>query len=155
SHDMQGMDMSGMDQASNDMAGMDMSGPEGAGSAHPDMPGFGPNVDSVAARTDPSLSVPGISLRGNGRPVLTYADLHTISGPLHPREPTREIKLHLTGHMQRFVWSFDGQKFSESRPLRFTYGERLRLVLINESMMNHPIHLHGMWSEVETPQGEF
>jgi len=57
--------------------------------------------------------------------------------------------------MQRYIWSFDGQKFSESQPLRFNYGERLRVVLINDSMMNHPIHLHGMWSEVESPDGEF
>jgi FtsP/CotA-like multicopper oxidase with cupredoxin domain len=87
--------------------------------------------------------------------VLTYADLHTIGGPIDSREPGREIRLHLTGHMQRFVWSFDGKKFSASRPLEFNYGERLRVVLINDSMMTHPIHLHGMWSEVESPEGEF
>ena len=82
-------------------------------------------------------------------------DLRTIGGAIDPREPGREIRLHLTGHMQRYIWSFDGQKFSESQPLRFNYGERLRVVLINDSMMNHPIHLHGMWSEVESPDGEF
>jgi FtsP/CotA-like multicopper oxidase with cupredoxin domain len=94
-------------------------------------------------------------LRNNGRRVLTYADLRTIGGPIDSREPGREIRLHLTGHMQRFVWSFDGKKFSESRPLQFNYGERLRVVLVNDSMMTHPIHLHGMWSEVESPEGEF
>jgi FtsP/CotA-like multicopper oxidase with cupredoxin domain len=57
--------------------------------------------------------------------------------------------------MQRYIWSFDGQKFSEAQPLRFNYGERLRVVLINDTMMNHPIHLHGMWSEVESPDGDF
>ncbi|MDB6158261.1 MAG: multicopper oxidase [Gammaproteobacteria bacterium] len=102
-----------------------------------------------------NLADPGIGLRKNGRRVLTYADLHTVGGPIDSREPGREIRLHLTGHMQRFVWSFDGKKFSESRPLQFNYGERLRIVLVNDSMMNHPIHLHGMWSEVESPEGEF
>jgi FtsP/CotA-like multicopper oxidase with cupredoxin domain len=57
--------------------------------------------------------------------------------------------------MERFIWSFNGQKFSEAEPLRFNFGERLRITLVNDTMMTHPIHLHGMWSEVETPEGEF
>ena len=118
-------------------------------------PQFGPNVDSVTPQPNTSLSDPGVGLRDNGRRALTYADLHTVGGSLDSREPVRDIRLHLTGHMQRFIWSFDGQKFSESTPLHFNFGERLRLVLINDSMMNHPIHLHGMWSEVESPEGEF
>jgi FtsP/CotA-like multicopper oxidase with cupredoxin domain len=118
-------------------------------------PKFGPNVDMVAAQSNTSLSDPGVGLRNNGRKVLTYADLHTIDGPIDSRDPERDMRLHLTGHMQRYIWSFDGQKFSESQPLRFNYGERLRIVLINDSMMNHPIHLHGMWSEVESPDGDF
>jgi CopA family copper-resistance protein len=151
--------MSGMNMSKDQMGDMDMGstgsvGKSGSkGSAAP--PEFGPNVDSVAAQPDTTLSDPGIGLRNNGRRVLTYADLHTIGGSIDTREPGRDIRLHLTGHMQRFVWSFDGQKFSESQPLRFNYGERLRVVLINDSMMNHPIHLHGMWSEVESPDGEF
>ncbi len=76
-----------------------------------------------------------------------YSDLRSLDGPIDSRTPGRDIVLHLTGHMARFVWSFDGQKFSESQPLHFNYGERLRLVLINDSMMNHPIHLHGMWGD--------
>jgi CopA family copper-resistance protein len=102
-----------------------------------------------------NLDDPGINLRDNGRRVLTYADLHTIGGPADPREPTREIELHLTGNMERFMWSFDGQKFSESTPIHFRAGERLRIVLVNDTMMNHPIHLHGMWSELESPSGQF
>jgi FtsP/CotA-like multicopper oxidase with cupredoxin domain len=112
-------------------------------------------MDMGMGAPNTSLSDPGVGLRNNGRHVLTYADLHTVGGSLDSREPGRDIRLHLTGHMQRFIWSFDGQKFSESQPLRFNFGERLRLVLINDSMMNHPIHLHGMWSEVESPEGEF
>ena len=115
---------------------------------------MGPMVDSVASEPRTDLDDPGLGLRDNGRRVLTYADLHTLDGPIDSRMPGREIVLHLTGHMERFVWSFDGRKFSESQPLHFNYGERLRLVLINDSMMNHPIHLHGMWGEVESPAGQ-
>lgn len=118
-------------------------------------PRFGPNVDSVTISPDTDVDDPGVGLRDNGRRVLSYADLRTVGGSIDTREPSREIRLHLTGHMQRFVWSFDGRKFSESEPLKLNYGERLRLVLVNDSMMTHPIHLHGMWSEVESPEGDF
>jgi FtsP/CotA-like multicopper oxidase with cupredoxin domain len=169
-HDMSQMDMSGMDMsspaASHDIHAATPSATSGAPAATHDMAHmsnapsepprkFGPNVDMVATQPNTSLSDPGVGLRKNGRRVLTYADLRTIGGPIDPREPTREIRLHLTGHMQRYIWSFDGQKFSEAQPLRFNYGERLRVVLINDTMMNHPIHLHGMWSEVESPDGDF
>jgi CopA family copper-resistance protein len=116
---------------------------------------YGPGVDMHVDMPRTNLDDPGINLRNNGRRVLTYADLHTIGGPVDDREPTREIELHLTGNMERFMWSFDGQKFSESKPVHFRHGERLRIVLVNDTMMNHPIHLHGMWSELESPSGEF
>ena len=161
-HDMAGMahgaagqpspDNVGAGMPGMDMSGMDMGDMQAAASSPPK---FGPNVDSVAIQPTTNLADPGIGLRNNGRRVLTYADLRTIGGPIDSREPGREIRLHLTGHMQRFVWSFDGKKFSESRPLQFNYGERLRVVLVNDSMMTHPIHLHGMWSEVESQEGEF
>ena len=116
---------------------------------------FGPTVDMVAMQTAPRLDDPGAGLRNNGRRVLTYADLHTLDGPLDPRGSGREIELHLTGHMERYIWSFNGRKFSEAEPLQFAFGERLRIVLVNDSMMTHPIHLHGMWSEVEAEDGAF
>lgn len=116
---------------------------------------YGPGVDMHVDMPRTNLDDPGINLRNNGRRVLTYADLHTIGGPIDDRQPTREIELHLTGNMERFMWSFDGQKFSESQPVHFRKGERLRIVLVNDTMMNHPIHLHGMWSELESPTGEF
>lgn len=116
---------------------------------------FGPTVDGRAEQVSTSLDDPGVGLRDNGRRVLTYADLHTIGGPIDRRDPGREIELHLTGHMERFIWSFNGQKFSEAQPLRFNYGERLRITLVNDTMMTHPIHLHGMWSELENPDGQF
>ena len=114
-----------------------------------------PTVDMRIAQVSTGLDHPGVGLRDNGRRVLSYADLHTIGGPIDRREPGREIELHLTGHMERFIWSFNGQKFSEAEPLRFNLGERLRITLVNDSMMTHPIHLHGMWSEIENPEGGF
>jgi CopA family copper-resistance protein len=115
----------------------------------------GPTVDMRIDQASTGLDDPGVGLRNNGRRVLSYADLHTIGGPIDRRDPGRGIELHLTGHMERFIWSFNGQKFSEAEPLRFNLGERLRITLVNDTMMTHPIHLHGMWSEIETPQGEF
>jgi CopA family copper-resistance protein len=150
-----GMDMGHMDMGSMDMSQMGMSHTDMGQMKSAPPPRFGPNVDSVAAQPTARLDDPGVGLRNNGRRVLTYADLHTLGGPVDSREAGREILLHLTGHMQRFVWSFNGQKFSESAPLRFNYGERLRLVLMNDSMMLHPIHLHGMWSEVESADSQF
>ena len=149
-HETGGMDMSGMDMSHT--SGMDHNTKVPAGEARAE---FGPMVDMVAEQPQGRLDDPGVGLRNNGRRVLTYADLHTVGGSIDQRAPGRDIELHLTGHMERYVWSFNGQKFSEAEPLRFNYGERLRLVLVNDSMMNHPIHLHGMWGEMESDAGEF
>lgn len=116
---------------------------------------YGPTVDGRVDQANTRLDDPGVGLRDNGRRVLNYADLHTLGGPIDRRDPGREIQLHLTGHMERFIWSFSGRKFSEAEPLRFNYGERLRITLVNDTMMTHPIHLHGMWSELENPEGQF
>ena len=115
----------------------------------------GPEVDMRPMTVSSSLSDPGPRLRGNGRKVLTYSDLRTIGGPLDNRPPTREMTLRLTGNMDRFIWGFDGKKFSEAEPIVFNYGERLRVTLINDTMMNHPIHLHGMFMELEDEHGQF
>jgi len=156
-HDMAGMNMSGMDMGR--MKGMDhsaMAMEHDMGAVPHRAPAeYGPNVDSLAIEPQSRLDDPGVGLRNNGRRVLTYSDLHTLGGPIDHRKAGRDVELHLTGHMERFIWSFSGQKFSESEPLRFNYGERLRLVLVNDSMMHHPIHLHGMWGEVESEHGEF
>jgi CopA family copper-resistance protein len=126
-----------------------------APSVHHAQPEFGPGVDMRVKTPRSNLDDPGVGLRDNGRRVLTYADLHTVGGPLDAREPTREIELHLTGNMQRYMWSFDGVKFSDAQPIQLHANERVRLVLVNDTMMNHPIHLHGMWSELERPDGTF
>lgn len=141
----------GVDQAA---IGHASHSPVPAASLQHDAAERGPTVDMLVEQTNDRIDDPGIGLRDNGRRVLTYADLHTIGGPIDRRDPGREIELHLTGHMQRFIWSFDGQKFSEAQPLRFKHGERLRITLVNDTMMTHPIHLHGMWSEVENA-GQF
>jgi CopA family copper-resistance protein len=139
-----GMGMNGM----KGMAGMDMG-------VHSRPASYGPGVDMVVDMPRTDLDDPGSGLRQNGRRVLAYADLHTTGGALDPRDAGREIELHLTGHMERFMWSFNGQKFSESAPLQLSYGERVRFVLVNDTMMIHPIHLHGQWSEVLAPDGSF
>ena len=154
---MGGLDMSNMpgkEHGAMDHGAMPMGDAMSAAPRHASVE-YGPNVDSLAMEPQSRLDDPGVGLRNNGRRVLTYADLHTLGGPIDHRQAGRDIELHLTGHMERYVWSFSGQKFSESEPLRFNYGERLRLVLVNDSMMNHPIHLHGMWGEVESENGEF
>ncbi len=116
---------------------------------------YGPSTDMRVDMPRTNLDDPGIGLRDNGRRVLTLADLHTIGGPLDPREPGREIELHLTGNMERYTWSLDGLEFGKSTPVHFRYGERLRVILHNDTMMTHPMHLHGMWSEMESPDGRF
>src|SRR5690606_30556768 len=83
------------------------------------------------------------------------ADLRHLGMAADHREPEREIELHLTGNMARYMWSFDGVKFSEAPPLHFHLGERLRITLVNDTMMHHPVHLHGMWSDLETGDDHF
>ena len=116
---------------------------------------LGPEVDNVAMSTSERLSTPGIGLEGNGRRVLTYADLRAAYRGSDPRPPDWEFEFHLTGNMERFIWGFNGKTFSENEPVRLKLGERVRFVLINDTMMEHPIHLHGLWSELDNGQGEF
>jgi len=116
---------------------------------------YGPSADMRVDTPRTNLDDPGIGLRNNGRRVLTYADLHTIGGPMDPRGAGREIELHLTGNMERYTWSLDGLEFGKSTPVHFRYGERLRVIFVNDTMMTHPMHLHGMWSELESPDGRF
>jgi CopA family copper-resistance protein len=139
--------MHGMDHSS--MGGMSVESPV----AHPSSErGYGTDMRVDTPRRD--LGDPGVGLRDNGRRVLAYGDLHSLDAPISP-DTQRDVVLHLTGNMHRYMWSFDGQKFSDAQPLRLTHGERVRIVLVNDTMMTHPIHLHGMWSELESPDGEF
>lgn len=122
---------------------------------HPASERNNPLVDMQSSATEPKLDDPGIGLRGNGRQVLTYGAMRSLFEDPDGREPSREIELHLTGHMEKFSWSFDGVPFASAEPLRLNYGERMRIVLVNDTMMQHPIHLHGVWSDLENAQGEF
>ena len=135
------------------MAGMD----HGAGGmqAHPASETANPLVDMQTMAPAPKLDDPGIGLRDNGRKVLNYAMLKSAFNDPDGRDPSRTVELHLTGHMEKFAWSFNGIKFSSAEPLRLNYGERMRIVLVNDTMMTHPIHLHGMWSDVEDEHGNF
>ncbi|WGT35922.1 copper resistance system multicopper oxidase [Pseudomonas atacamensis] len=151
---MDDMGMGGMDHGSMDMSAMDHSA-MGPMQAHPDSENNNPLVDMQAMITAPKLDDPGLGLRNNGRRVLTYADLRSTFEDPDGRDPSRTIELHLTGHMEKFAWSFNGIKFSDAEPLRLKYGERIRLVLVNDTMMTHPIHLHGMWSDLEDEDGNF
>lgn len=115
-----------------------------------DEDGHGVGASMIASNPTSRLDEPGIGLENVDHRVLLYSDLIGAAPWPDEREPTQIIELHLTGNMERYMWSFDGLKFSEVKgPVHFKYGERIRLILVNDSMMNHPIHLHGMWMELE------
>lgn len=158
-HDMGGMDgdtegeMAGMDHSAHDMSAMSEQ-------QHAVSENNNPGVDMQAMMPMARLDDPGVGLRASDRPgvtrrVLSYADLKSSFPDPDGREPSRDIELHLTGHMERYVWSFDGIPFASAEPLMLKYGERVRLILVNDTMMEHPIHLHGMWSDLEDEDGNF
>ncbi|MDR5874183.1 copper resistance system multicopper oxidase [Vreelandella gomseomensis] len=157
----------GMEAMSVHMDGMDHSSMEGmdhAGMSDSDMQGMASeraktreNGMLAAGEAQPGsrFGQPGIGIDPDERRVLVYRNLKAFTPWPDRREPGRELELHLTGNMERYMWSFDGQKFSEvSGPIHFEKDERLRLILVNDTMMEHPIHLHGMWMELENGQGE-
>jgi len=155
--DMPGMTMPGMDmpaaedEAADSMAGMADVGPVVARHG-PDT--HGPGNAGVAEVERNRLGEPGTGLQGVGHRVLVYTDLQALE-PYDRRPPDREIELHVTGNMERYMWSFDGVTFSEVRgPIPFRHGERIRLTLVNDTMMEHPLHLHGMWMELDNGRGD-
>jgi CopA family copper-resistance protein len=146
-------------QAGHEHAGHDMSamahGADGVVLTHPSSETHNRAIDMQVAAATARLDDPGVGLRNNGRRVLTYANLRSSFPDPDGRAPGRTIELHLTGHMERFLWSFDGVPFSAAEPIVLSHGERVRLVLVNDTMMTHPIHLHGLWSDLEDDAGEF
>ena len=147
-HDMPGMEAQHMTQgaglrAPGTVAPMVEHGPDDHGPASAGVP------DRVMSR----LHEPGVGLGQDGWRVLTYADLESPEPAHHLEPPEREIEIHLTGNMERFMWSIDGKTFSEAEPIRMRLGERVRLTMVNDTMMNHPMHLHGMWMELENGKG--
>ncbi len=158
-----GMDMAtGGEATTGGMEGMEMpaeSSPDAAIAAKPQLHGpdsHGRGNSIVPMELRSRLSEPGDGLEGNGRRVLVYTDLRSLAPGEDQRAADREIELHLTGNMERYMWSFDGVKYSEGKsPIPFHLGERLRLVLVNDTMMEHPIHLHGMWMVLENGAGAY
>ncbi len=153
--DMPGMDMKGMNM--NAPPGMSM-GPAkapvmvNADGVDPKTLNGNAAVDNVAMTTQDRLGQAGDGLDGNGRRNLVYTDLRALKPDPDTRPPTREIVFHLTGNMQRWTWGFDGKKFSQAEAIRVKLGERVRFTLINDTMMEHPIHLHGFLFSVENGQ---
>lgn len=151
-----GGDMAGMDMSGGDMAGMD-HGAGGHGAMNMRDPSVAPQVKmgpGVATLSPMPMDRTGerpTGLEKVDHRVLTYHDLKSLAPNADTRTPSREIDLHLTANMERYMWSFDGQKFSEnSEPIPFRHMERVRVNLINDTMMPHPIHLHGHFFEVVT-----
>jgi CopA family copper-resistance protein len=115
--------------------------------------GHGAGAAMIARNPVSRLNEPGVGLEDVEHRVLVYGDLIGAHPWPVEREPERDIELHLTGNMEKYMWSFDGVKFTEvDGPVEFYYGERLRLIMVNDTMMDHPIHLHGMWMELENGQ---
>nr|WP_306155403.1 copper resistance system multicopper oxidase [Roseovarius sp. MMSF_3281] len=159
---MQGMDHSNMGSATapaaqamdnSTMKGMDHSKMEM--SAQPAMKGMDHSGMAMSDGGDPFYA-PGSGLTPkayNGGKFLSYKDLRAARPLYRNRAPSRTIELRLTGNMERYIWSINGVKYDDADPIVLNYGERVRIRFINETMMAHPMHLHGMWSIVDTGQG--
>jgi len=152
--DMAGMDHSGMNHG--DMAGMDhgsMNHGDTAGMDHGNMS----HGEAAALPADPFYAQGSglIPQAYNDGRFLSYADLRAQKPLYEEREPTREIELRLTGNMERYIWSINGIKESDAEPIRLQYGERVRFKFVNETMMTHPMHLHGMWSILDVGAGQW
>lgn len=133
-----------------DMPGMDMSMRSQANA--PDVP-LTPGVQTIAPMPMDRMADPPQGLEGVGHKVLTYAQLANLHEPTDKREPGRTMEIHLTGNMERFMWAFDGEAFGPiKKPIAFQRDERVRVVLINDTMMAHPIHLHGHFFELVNGQ---
>ncbi|MGP1353765.1 MAG: copper resistance system multicopper oxidase [Parasphingopyxis sp.] len=150
---MGGMAMDGMDHAAmgHDMAGMDHGSMDHSmrdGSVAPGVE-LTPGVDMIAPMPVDRTGDRGLGLDDVPHRVLVYTDLEALAPNPDPRPPSRELQIHLTGNMERYMWSFDGRRFSEQvEPIRFARDERVRVKLVNDTMMTHPIHLHGFFFEL-------
>jgi CopA family copper-resistance protein len=138
---MKGMDHSNMKAMDHsNMAGMDHSNMKGMGSGEDEFYAGGSGLTPAAA---------------NGGKFLSYADLKAQKPIYEHREATREIELRLTGNMERYIWSINGVKYEDAEPIKLQYGERVRFKFVNETMMTHPMHLHGMWSILDVGAGKW
>jgi|TARA_R100000501_G_scaffold18455_1_gene39050 CopA family copper-resistance protein len=150
-HSAMGHDMSSQGAAAEPMAGMDMSGMNMRDTSKlpPDVK-VGPGIDMVSMNPVDRMGDPGLGLDKVPHKVLTYKDLVALAPNDDLRRPSRQMEIHLTGNMERYMWSFDGKKFTavSDDPIRFAYNERVRVKLVNDTMMAHPIHLHGHFFEL-------
>jgi FtsP/CotA-like multicopper oxidase with cupredoxin domain len=139
-----------------EMASMDSKETDGSKPVKHGPDSHGTGNQAIPDETRSRLDDPGTGLGGSGRRVLVYTDLKALEKFYDTRKPERELELHATGHMERFIWSFDGKKFSQAtEPIHFRFGERLRWTFVNDTMMEHTFHLHGMWMHLENGAGEF
>lgn len=148
--DTEGDGMEGMDHGNMHMPAMEETPVKHGPDKH------GPGAAAIAQNQFNRMDEAGIGLGNDGRKVLVYNDLKSLEPNIDERPAEREIELHLTGNMERYMWSFDGTQFHEvDGPIIFKHNERLRLTLVNDTMMEHPIHLHGMWMEMENGNGRY
>ena len=151
--------MAGMDHSSmggeQDMAGMDMESMKMRDFSKAPQVKKGPGVQTISPMPMDRTGDPGQGLETVGHKVLVYRDLMALERNPDVRAPSRSLDIHLTGNMERFMWSFDGVKMSDMmEPIPFLEGERVRINLINDSMMGHPIHIHGHFFELVTGHGD-
>ncbi|URW75845.1 copper resistance system multicopper oxidase [Sphingomonas donggukensis] len=157
---MAGMDHGAMPAQSGGMAGrdhgsMDMGAMKMRDFANAPQVKRTPGVQTISPMPMDRTGEPGQGLEDVGHKVLTYRDLMSLERNPDVRAPSRSIDIHLTGNMERFMWSFDGEKMSDVHmPIPFVEGERVRVNLINDSMMGHPIHIHGHFFELVTGHGD-
>ena len=138
-----------------DAAGMEMGAMSMRDFAHAPQVEKSAGVATIAAMPEDRTGYPGQGLEDVGHRVLTYRDLIAATRNPDVRAPSRRLDVHLTGNMERFMWSFDGMKMSDAHePFAFTAGERVRVRLVNDTMMAHPIHLHGHFFEMVTGHGD-
>lgn len=149
------MKMPGMDMPKMDMKKMSESEIPGTTPVKHSPDKHGTGNQAIPDYTSSRLDDPGIGLGGDGRKVLVYTDLKAVEKFYDTRPPQRELELHATGHMEKFMWSFDGKKFSNGEPVHFKFGERLRWTFVNDTMMEHTFHLHGMWMHLENGMGDY
>ena len=147
--------MSGHQQPTMDMGAMDMGSMKMRDFANAPQVKKGPGVQTIAPMPVDRTGEPGQGLEDVGHKVLVYRDLMALDRNPDVRAPSRSIDIHLTGNMERFMWSFDGEKMSDHmEPIPFVEGERVRVNLINDTMMGHPIHIHGHYFELVTGHGD-
>jgi CopA family copper-resistance protein len=155
--EMPGMAVPGEPPSGSEHAGMNMPADTSpsAGFAHGlDSHGAGNSMVAMSPRN--RLHEPGTGLDDAPHRVLVYTDLRSLRPRAEVRPPDREVELHITGNMERYIWGFDGKTFSEAAaPIAFKLGERVRLTFVNDTMMDHPMHLHGMWSEPDNGAGAY